>query len=119
MTNREKLIALLGQCSCAYSPPCTGECGECHNVEMFDDEIANIADHLLANGVTFATDNNVGGKWIPVTERLPKDEANILVCHKNGFVTTNAWLGTHWWFKNEKNPITHWMPLPEPPKEGE
>lgn len=23
------------------------------------------ADHLIANGVTFATDNHVGGKWIP------------------------------------------------------
>ena len=77
-----------------------------------------IADYLLANGVTFATDNHVGGKWIPVTERLPEVGADILVCHKNGFVATNAWLGTHWWFKDDKNTITHWMPLPEPPKEG-
>jgi hypothetical protein len=30
-----------------------------------------IADHLIANGVTFATDNNAGSRWIPVTERLP------------------------------------------------
>lgn len=66
----------------------------------------------LANGVTVQ-------RWIPVTERLPEVGADILVCHKNGFVTTNAWLGTHWWFKDDKNTITHWMPLPEPPKEGE
>lgn len=25
----------------------------------------HIANHLIANGVTFATDNHVGGKWIP------------------------------------------------------
>lgn len=49
---REKLVELLEQCSCHYSPPCTGECYECNNVEMYDKEIAKIADHLLANGVT-------------------------------------------------------------------
>ena len=34
-------------------------------------KVCEIADHLIANGVTFATDNNVGSKWIPVSERLP------------------------------------------------
>lgn len=51
MTERERLIKLLEQCSCHYSPPCTGECCDCHNVEMFDRQIEHIADHLLANGV--------------------------------------------------------------------
>lgn len=51
MTERERLIKLIEQCSCHYSPPCTGECGECHNVEMYDWNIEHIADHLLANGV--------------------------------------------------------------------
>ena len=51
MTEREKLIKLIERCSCHYSPPCTGECGECHNIEMFDKQMENLADHLLANGV--------------------------------------------------------------------
>lgn len=51
MTERKRLIGLIEQCSCHYSPPCTGECGECHNVEMYDRNIEHIADHLLANGV--------------------------------------------------------------------
>ena len=51
MTERERLIKLIEQCSCHYSPPCTGECCECHNVEMYDRNIEHIADHLLANGV--------------------------------------------------------------------
>ena len=59
---------------------------------------------------------DVAQEWIPVTEKLPEDSATVLVCHKNGIVTTNAWLGAHWWFENERNPINHWMPLPEPPK---
>lgn len=51
MTERERLIILIGRCSCQYSPPCTGECGDCHNIEMFDRQIENLADHLLRNGV--------------------------------------------------------------------
>lgn len=31
-------------------------------------EIPFCADHLIANGVTFATDNNVGGKMSPAAE---------------------------------------------------
>ena len=30
-----------------------------------------LADFLIANGVTFATDNNVPTKWISVKDRLP------------------------------------------------
>ena len=68
-----------------------------------------IADHLIANGVTVQ-------EWISVDDRLPKNSDNVLVCHNNGLVTTNAWLGSNWWFNNERNQITHWMPLPEPPE---
>ena len=75
--------------------------------EWYDND--EIADELISNGVTVQ-------EWISVGDRLPEDSATVLVCHKNGLVTTNAWLGAHWWFKDERNPITHWMPLPQPPK---
>lgn len=78
---------------------------------VYDEWYGNdeIADELISNGVTVQ-------EWISVGDRLPEDSATVLVCHKNGLVTTNAWLGAHWWFKDERNPITHWMPLPQPPK---
>lgn len=50
MTERERLVELLEQKSCAFAP-CDNECNGCHNVEMYDDQIEAIADHLLANGV--------------------------------------------------------------------
>ena len=80
---------------------------------VYDDWYDNddIAEKLISNGVTVQ-------EWVPVTEKLPEDSATVLVCHKNGLVTTNAWLGAHWWFENERNPINHWMPLPEMPKEN-
>lgn len=82
-----------------------------------------LAYHLLANGVTFATDNHVGGKWIPVTERLPKN-GEVVLCNTIYFVEVlqwaervETWCGQYQGY--HKSHVTHWMPLPEPPKEGE
>lgn len=65
-------------------------------------------------------------RWIPVTERLPErtfPPHDVLVYHNlgNGMFVDKAW------FSNEQNSwhslfgvklkVTHWMPLPEPPKE--
>ena len=47
---RDSLIELLKQKSCVYVP-CDNECGGCKNVEMYDDSIESIADHLLSEGV--------------------------------------------------------------------
>ena len=98
-----------------------------------------VADHLIANGVTVQ-------KWIPVTERLPEERDSIfkkmygtkqwlpgmfctvsdnvlaLIEREDGtrcvrYMHTN---GGEWnldampWAKK----VTHWMPLPQPPKEG-
>lgn len=52
-------------------------------------------------------------RWIPVTERLPDGEAwdRVLVYTDEGNIQTapKCKVGNGW--------ITHWMPLPEPPKE--
>ena len=82
---------------------------------------AEFADHLIANGVTIQ-------KWIPVTERLPDVEGTYLVFTVSGCVTTARWYPErdvrnyrgdflyHTEGKFHRN-ATHWMPLPEPPKE--
>lgn len=61
-------------------------------------------------------------KWIPVTERLPKHEDAVLCFIKNGQQDIlqfdnfeNLWVGQQWRYK--RHAVTHWMPLPEPPKE--
>ena len=58
-------------------------------------------------------------KWIPVTERLPEYGQEVIVCSHRTVLplvfTTNFWDAEH----DNWQGITHWMPLPEPPKEVE
>lgn len=61
-------------------------------------------------------------RWIPVTERLPEDDATVLT-YKNGIVEVqkyekrrNGWICKGWFWSLSN--VTHWMPLPEPPKEA-
>ena len=78
----------------------------------------SLADHLIDNGVTIQ-------KWISVKERLPELHTKVLCCGIKGgrFI---AELGTWghekhlcWDKKNGKGcpTVTHWMPMPKPPKE--
>lgn len=66
-------------------------------------------------------------RWIPVTERLPDMHVEVLVCTEGygktelGFSIVAVFDGTGWretWERREYlAAVTHWMPLPEPPKE--
>ena len=59
-------------------------------------------------------------EWIPVTERLPSVGEKVLVIaigKGKQYVETDTLLATGEWF--DYGNVTHWMPLPEPPKEGE
>ena len=63
-------------------------------------------------------------KWIPVTERLPEEDGRYL-CNTRSFAFPGSFYQTI--MKYEKggfiegyiytDDVTHWMPLPEPPKE--
>lgn len=106
MTDREKLLELMW----VY-------------FEIGDSTVEDMADHLIANGVTFATDTNEGGKWISVEDRLPEPGVIVLVYSKLGY----TYFSHRLYYHLEGRPfaieysggweITHWMPMPLPPKE--
>lgn len=58
-------------------------------------------------------------KWISIKDRLPMDNNYYLTAHfdSNPSVRTHQFSTTfQMWNSNSGGPITHWMPLPEPPK---
>ena len=68
-------------------------------------------------------------QWISVKDRLPTDPRFVLVYVKHpaqstypawSCIMTDMFLGDRWAENadEEVHEVTHWMPLPEPPKEG-
>ncbi len=64
-------------------------------------------------------------RWIPVTERLPEEYVNVL-CHlrsldrRSEYYSIDHLMEDGQWWKSAnswKFEVTHWQPLPEPPKE--
>ena len=58
-------------------------------------------------------------EWIPVSERLPKQDQEVIV-YDCGVIEPKVY-AYHFWDKHFDGwvRITHWMPLPNPPKEVE
>lgn len=67
--------------------------------------------------------------WIPVTEALPEDGSDVLAYLKyevGGRIAAANYDKGMWQdcvmgglYRTEEGVVTHWMPLPEPPKEEE
>ena len=59
----------------------------------------------------------VGG-WISVKDRLPNVAGWYLVFYNGSKMQVAFFKGKKWPFDNHYHKVTHWMPLPEPPKDG-
>ena len=59
-------------------------------------------------------------EWIRVRDRLPEDQVEVLVAtrSKNGVRNIDkGYLAIDHFIHRGRAEVTHWMPLPEPPKE--
>lgn len=64
--------------------------------------------------------NNKMNNWISVKDRLPKPHDRVLCYFKfepesPDVIGENTYIGNKIWM-SESTGVTHWMPLPEPPK---
>lgn len=123
MTDREKIEDILNKWEFFYGQRAGRELWAEKPTEVQDKDIENFCRDL-AMVRSFVTDNNVGSKWIPVTERLPEMHTKVLCCGIRGgrfIAELTTWgNGNRIWDKRNGRgcpEVTHWMPLPEPPKE--
>lgn len=93
------------------------------------DNCHDIAEMSYNNGYTKGCEDSKP-RWIPVTERLPEEEKLVLILCKNGarFVgycgKQYCDIERRWHIKTalnstkllNKGRVSHWMPLPEPPR---
>lgn len=87
---------------------------------------ATFAREVFEAGAKWA-DKNPKSPWISVEERLPEPEKEVIILNKRkqtdiDFLTDDFEGGYYWWKSDdiiccEDDEITHWMPIPELPKE--
>ena len=106
MDVREKLVELLTEfygCDPMY----------------YDVDALAIAQHLITHGVTVQ-------EWISVDDRLPEAGGYVVcIAKRNPFsrfmpmvarIEKNGWVNPI--TEQYISEVTHWMPMPNPPKEG-
>ena len=111
MDVREKLVELLKEVVAIQ------ECGFGDPRPTYE----TVASYLMSHGVTVQ-------EWIPVTDRLP-EEGEYVLCSLKGFnyggniqvckfVPADKFKDKPYFehFRNGFPSVTHWMPLPHPPK---
>ena len=112
MDVREKLVEILKQAPFE---------GKVLDEWWWEEKIKRIADHLISNGVTVQ-------EWISVNDKLP-EEGEYVLCVLKGFnyggkiqvckfVPADKFKDKPYFenFRNGFPSVTHWMPLPQPPK---
>ena len=63
-------------------------------------------------------------RWIPVTERLPEEYTRVIGYMAWRAMTAIEYQHGRWYSIDHLEPlpdeaVSHWMPLPQPPKEGD
>ena len=100
MDVREKLVELIAE-----------------TIELYPSEREELADGLIANGVTVQ-------EWISVDDRLPEVGGYVVcIAKRNPFsrfmpmvarIEKNGWVNPI--TEQYISEVTHWMPMPNPPK---
>lgn len=169
LKNARATVELVGACGkrvcsseehwdCPYGNEGMTDC-----VDRLEAAYEDTIENLLQLAEAIPADVAPVVRWIPVTERLPEPETDVLaVCNRNGYIfvvpaiyedgkmltqdsrwnwcdiycyglysedADDYFVPEGWWENRQFNPddvynnpvdcpVTHWMPLPEPPEVG-
>ena len=62
-------------------------------------------------------------KWIPCSERMPETDTTVICYMRSGQILVMELSDDDGWYcgitRYNPRAVTHWMPLPEPPKEDD
>ena len=89
-----------------------------HLYEQMKKMVAMYQDEIVPGLRKQVEELESGSKWIPVTERLPEQYRSVIVWTSERELGEAQFDGKHFeWCADEAfADVTHWMPLPEPPK---
>lgn len=106
MDVREKLVELLKTSACPSTFICDPTCKYYGFEDCFPERFA---DYLIAHGVTVQ-------EWISVDDRLPEQGEKAICIDADGDMMIGKYTEWGWMFPCYFEELTHWMPVPEPPK---
>ena len=110
MDIREKLVELMKEVKYSVFPNSTDHYTFGVQLPYSDRILRQVADHLIAHSVTVQ-------EWISVKDRLPDCADTVLAVDRDGIMSTAYYVG--YWHGGgdlDEYAVTHWMPLPQPPK---
>ena len=123
MENREALTIFRTIQKCRHQALHTNDCGDCERCQY------RLEQEQIDGAVAFvisALKKQEQDRWIPVTERLPELESEVLVTDSFGELVHAfyiEWCGREGFVSAEESktvePVKAWRPLPEPYTEGE
>ena len=139
LTMYDELVKKLRHCGntisclyCLYWDGCGGSKEGCGGSKEDLTQAANAIEELshdidIMNAANIALYGALP-RWIPVTERLPEhsygESNSVLTVSSLGTMRVLYFDGGNWCYPTGealttagKFPVTHWMPLPQPPKE--
>ena len=124
----EHYYACSAQCGGLLHNTDATHCANFANISAYQEEIERL--RLVVDEQDLAlqkAENDLNtsrqAKWISVKEKLPKDYEDVVIIMRDG---ASSWYRVAyreyggWSFgggRRVNDEVTHWMPLPEPPKE--
>ena len=118
-----RIHATWGQCkTCPYKTEKNAEFGHC--IDRLTKDVYSLVEHLESERDAALAKVP---KWISVKDEFPPKHLRVLLMNGHRMVASGhltyvkAKCGTSLWCMDgvNRNDVTHWAKLPEPPKEGE